>query len=164
MKLCNIRHEPDSLFEGAIESNEGYVLLSGSRGFWNLRCDGGSSKTIRGCKLCLLKIPCGCEIASDSFILSARLTSCQTSREITMLYPQNVPSLYTFHNNSIWRAVTAVTAFSSPPVVELRPVTPTRNRAARRSRRPHEIHHRFPALSAEFQTESRLFPDSGGGP
>ena len=72
--------------------------------------------------MCLLKITRWCEIAWDSFILSARLRSCQRSREISMLYPDNNPSLYTFHNNSIWKAVTAVTAFISPPVVELPPL------------------------------------------
>ena len=39
-----------------------------------------------------------------------------------MLYPANIPALYTFHNESIWASVTAVSAFSSPPTVHLPPL------------------------------------------
>jgi hypothetical protein len=70
------QHKSNITLPWVFSLNNGSYLISFLNTIWTQTCQGKLSKTINGCKLCIVNVPCNCLIAASTFILMPRLHSC----------------------------------------------------------------------------------------
>ena len=93
-KLCDVRYETSSLYEGAIDLGTNHFLASGSDKSWSMICANKPPQSIAGCAYCLITLPGGCGLQSSTFMIPPRLTSCAADEQITYLHSVNLPALH----------------------------------------------------------------------
>jgi len=96
VKYCDLLYREADLYEGALDLGDGYFLASGKDSTWSLSRDDKPARPILGCKICIIKIPCGYHLSSTTFQIPARLTGCQPhATNLTYSHPISLAILHT---------------------------------------------------------------------
>ena len=72
----------------------------------------------KGCKLCLVKVPCECSVSTSTIYLPPRLSACHENTT-SVLHPVNLALLQHFFNDNELKDIEANALFENPLSVEV---------------------------------------------
>jgi hypothetical protein len=112
--LCDFRYLTDQHESSMFELSPSVVVLSNIDEF-ELNCPNGT-RTLKGCKLCLVNTSCQCAIATKDQFIPPRLQTCReiSSPNITVLHPVNLALLQHFFSNELLKNIYGNTTYPRP--------------------------------------------------
>ena len=80
-----------------------------------MNCQNGHRKTVKGCKFCIMNVPCSCTISDLNIEFQNLVTGCtnNTDNDPTIVYPINLPILHAFFNNTVVEDILANTTYKT---------------------------------------------------
>ena len=97
--------EPD---EQIYQIGKGEILITAEEGQFIKHCPGGSQmKSIDACKLCIMKLPCGCNLKTRRALVPPLLDGCERDSSTSKIrYPANVALLSQLLNATLLQEYT----------------------------------------------------------
>lgn len=116
--FCHFRFLQNAIKSDIIELSSTSVLAYNT---WNIDMNCPNKQQIlKGCKFCILHIPCRCTLTTNSLFYSPRLVDChKTLENITISHPVNLALLHEFFSDSSLKSILGDTTFLDPIQVNL---------------------------------------------
>ena len=94
--FCNFRFVKNAVKSSIFQLTTNQIVISNTSHL-TVNCP-SSEKNITGCNYCVMTVPCGCTIQTESFYLPAMIHTCQnSSKTYTKLHPVNLALLQYFY-------------------------------------------------------------------
>lgn len=116
MKKCNIKYQTNGLLETALSLGSGqYFISAPTSATWSLTCKTTSPSVLKPCTMCIMTLPCNCELSNANFIIPRSIETCASNiTKVTFLHTTNIAVLQAFHDSDLQK-ITASTLFTLPP-------------------------------------------------
>ena len=120
MKHCEIDYRENHLFEGALDLGNSYFLASGKDETWALTCVNKPTKSVSGCKMCVIRVPCSCKLSGTTFIIPTKLTGCDRNvTDVTYLHTVSLTVLHSLFPSDVLKIISGQKSSSLPTRVLL---------------------------------------------
>ncbi len=113
--LCDFKLIPQGLQSQVQEIEPGLLLMSNIQSVTYV-CSGKLGKTTKGCRFCVIHIPCQCAVHADNFVIPARLNNCNKTNieSVTHLHPLNLGWLQQFFSSDLLSQFNGEMLFTDP--------------------------------------------------
>ena len=159
MKLCDIRYEVASLYEGAIDLGNNMYLASGSGDKWEKICADSAPTPIKAITFGLLELGCNCGLSSSKFMIPPKLSGCKRDNagmDPTYLHPINLPVLKTLFPKGS-KEVSGSTLSISPHLLELPDFKLADSKAAKVAEKDDKFKMSFSKITDNIKTSDTIY-------
>lgn len=154
--LCNFRFLPDLISPAVIDLTDNSVLVYNTETIY-LNCP-RSHKTIPGCQICVIDIPCNCSLQASDWYYPPRLVKCPTNEtSFRQLHPINMAVLQHFFNDTAIQSLTGDSLFLKPVDILLPKIGLYKHNFADRLIADQKLHFSLEKVATAVKSDTKIF-------